>query len=93
MQSKAHKLVEQLNVKPVTKERFFEALDLMLGANNESRCSMFRNELQGMINALESEGIISLFEFDELGDAFGSIWKAKAKSFFLTEKAIEKARL
>jgi hypothetical protein len=93
MQTKALGLIESLRIKSVTKGRFIDALQLMVDAKDEARCSIFRNELQGMLNALEPEGIVSLFEFEQLGTVFGVIWKAKAKSFYLTKKAIEKAQL
>lgn len=92
MQSQAIDQVNSLNVKAVTKVRFGETLQLMLDSEDKKYCSIFRNELQGMLNALELECIISTEEHKRLSETFGSLWKAKAKAFYLTSRAVEKTQ-
>lgn len=92
MEYKALELIAKLNIQKITKARFNESLQLMLDAKSKSDCSHFRNELQGMLNALEPEGVITYSDFLQLSEIFGGIWKAKAKSFYFTESAIRKAR-
>lgn len=85
-------LIDKLSVKTATKDRFNETYQLMLFTDDKHQCAMFRNELQGMLNSLDTEGIINFSEFDGLGKAFGLVWKNRNKAFHLTKRAIEKAQ-
>lgn len=91
MEDKVIKLINKLKVKLATKDRFKETFNLMLSTDDKHQCSMFRNELQGMLNSLEAEGIISLYELDVVGTAFGAVWKARNRSFLVTKRAVAKA--
>lgn len=73
MTSKVHLLIDSLTIKPASNARFKETFQLMLATDDKHRCSMFRNELQGMLNSLETEGIISMAELAEVGKAFGAV--------------------
>lgn len=52
----------------------------------------FYETFQLMLNSLDTENIISSSEFDNLGKAFGLVWRNRKKSFYLTQRAIEKAQ-
>jgi hypothetical protein len=88
---KSNTLIKALKVSPVTKSRLLESVMLMYSTDCQKRCQNFRFELQGTLNALESEGIISLTQFTQLGEAVGNLWKKRNRSFYLTTRAIEKA--
>lgn len=93
MESEVKSLINMLSIKNATKVRFHETFKLMLDTEDKQYCSIFRNELQGMLNALELEEHISKIEHSRLSEAFGTIWKRKVRAFYFTDKAINKAQV
>ena len=92
MEDKAIQLIAKLPIKAATKALFNETFQLMVSAKDKPQSSIFRHELQGMLNSLEREEVITLSDLENTNKAIGSVWKAKAKAFHLTKRAIEKAQ-
>ena len=88
---KAVSLIDQTTLSDRTKDILKETLSLMLESNSKESCTNFRFELQGIINALAAETLISKNQHSCLGSAFGDIAKRLYKSFYFTTKALEKA--
>lgn len=76
-------LIDNAGLKQLTKDRLNQVYTDMMEAEKRERCSGLRWELQGMINTLQTEGIISLSELDCLGTAFGNVWKARDRAFYI----------
>jgi len=78
-------LIQALPMKEATKARMQESLVLMVNARDRARCSQMRFELQGMINALETEEVITIQDLDALGEAFGHLWRSLSQGFIMAE--------
>lgn len=76
-------LIQALPMKEATKARMQESLVLMVNARDRGRCSQMRFELQGMINALEAEEVITIQNLDALGKAFGHLWRSLNQGFIM----------
>ncbi|QLI60464.1 hypothetical protein IBG34_23205 (plasmid) [Aeromonas media] len=76
-------MIQALPVREATKARMQESLEVMASARDRARCSQMRFELQGMINTLETEGLISIQELDAMGAAFGRLWRTLSQGFVI----------
>ncbi len=78
------KLLELLSNEQVTQRtRVYvnNLLSEMMNAKTEEAGWRIRSELQGMINSLELQGVISAKQHSALGEAIGDAWKPLSRSF------------
>lgn len=76
-------LVPNQKVLPGTRLKIKGLLSDLVAVNNDERGWRIRSELQGMLNCLELQGIISEEELVELNDAVRLIWTPLARQFVL----------
>lgn len=79
-------MIQSLPIREETKARMQQSLALMVSARDRARCTQMRFELQGMINALETEGVISIGDMDAIGAAFGRLWRTICQDFIVAAK-------
>lgn len=77
-------LIELLSNEQVTQRTRLYISNLfseMINAKTEEAGWRIRSELQGMINSLELQGVISAMQHSALGEAIGDAWKPLSRSF------------
>ncbi len=78
-------------VTPRTRLNIANLLSEMVNAKTEEAGWRIRSELQGMINCLELQNVISDLQHDSLGKAIWNIWKPIAQKFIV--ERVEQAKL
>lgn len=76
-------LVPNQKVLPQTLLKIKGLLSELVAINNEEKGWRVRSELQGMLNCLELQGIISEAELVELNNSVRAIWTPLARQFVL----------
>lgn len=76
-------LLASHNVQPGVRLKIKGLLIDMAAVKNEEKGWRVRSELQGMLNCLELQGIISEAELVTLNDAVRGIWTPLARQFVL----------
>lgn len=76
-------LLPNQKVLPGTRLKIKGLLSDLVAVNNDEKGWRIRSELQGMLNCLELQGIISEAELVDLNDTVRLIWKPLARQFVL----------
>lgn len=74
------KLIRELPVKAETRIYLTELLLEMGQVENEKKGWGYRFEVQGVINGLATEGVITEAQRDTISETVGEIWKPIARS-------------
>lgn len=75
--------IPEQKVSPRTRLKIQGLLSDLVAVNNEEKGWRIRSELQGMLNCLELQGIISEAELVAINDAVRLIWTPLARQFVL----------